>query len=261
MEVLEVKNSLANSFGAPKELGFWKKELSAAGNVKPSKSFEVQPRPGDFVSSLSFSPNVNHMLASWDNQVRCWEIMAGSVLSRAAMSHYQPVLCSSQKDDESTVLTVRCDNIAKMLPLVSGGQPMQDVAHYAPVKEVTWTEQLNCIVQPGPIDFYILSDLQGDGSIVFSRGYGKDCQNVTLDIWWPIYVDTGRLWQVVVRQRQRYLLTNWLVAGRFCQLAVRQMQPHPITNWFFAVHGRMMDPQCSLEDVIRLLKCDLISGG
>ncbi|RRT46863.1 hypothetical protein GW17_00007617 [Ensete ventricosum] len=42
---------------------------AAAGNVNPNKSMEVLPSPGDSVSSLSFSPKGNYLVAtSWDNQ-------------------------------------------------------------------------------------------------------------------------------------------------------------------------------------------------
>ncbi|AQK40707.1 Protein RAE1 [Zea mays] len=39
-------------------------------NPNPNKSFEILPNPGDSVSSLSFSPKSNLLVAtSWDNQV------------------------------------------------------------------------------------------------------------------------------------------------------------------------------------------------
>jgi mRNA export factor len=84
---------------------------------------QILPNPGDSVSSLSFSPKSNLLVAtSWDNQVaflmlcnlplafvtvmydvwnlglvlcfvqvRCWEIVGGNSQPKASISHDQPV--------------------------------------------------------------------------------------------------------------------------------------------------------------------------
>lgn len=44
------------------------------------------------------------------------------------------------------MFTGGCDKIVKMWPLLSGGQPTQVAAHDAPIKEIAWIEQLNCVV-------------------------------------------------------------------------------------------------------------------
>ncbi|CAL9056635.1 unnamed protein product [Musa banksii] len=120
---------------------------AAAGNVNPNKSLEVLPSPSDSVSSLSFSPKGNYLVAtSWDNQVRCWEIMAGSSQPKASISHDHPVLCSTWKDDGTTVFSGGCDKTVKMWPLMSGGQPTTVAAHDAPVKEIAWIQQMNLLV-------------------------------------------------------------------------------------------------------------------
>ncbi|KAF3339367.1 protein RAE1 [Carex littledalei] len=120
---------------------------TAAANVNPNKSFEVTPAPSDSISSLSFSPKANHLIAtSWDNQVRCWEIHSGSSQPKASISHDQPVLCSAWKDDGTTVFTGGCDKQVKMWPLLSGGQPTTVAMHDAPVKEVAWIPQMNLLV-------------------------------------------------------------------------------------------------------------------
>ncbi|KAM0952921.1 putative transcription factor WD40-like family [Dioscorea sansibarensis] len=119
----------------------------AAGNPNPNKSVEVTPSPNDSVSSLSFSPKGNYLVAtSWDNQVRCWEIMGGSSQPKASISHDQPVLCSAWKDDGTTVFSGGCDKQVKMWPLMSGGQATTVAAHDAPIKEVAWVEQMNLLV-------------------------------------------------------------------------------------------------------------------
>ncbi|XP_038683535.1 protein RAE1-like [Tripterygium wilfordii] len=124
---------------------------TSSGNPNPNKSFEVSQPPNDSVSSLSFSPKSNILVAtSWDNQVRCWEIVhsglnVGSV-PKASVSHDQPVLCSTWKDDGTTVFSGGCDKQVKMWPLLSGGQPMTIGMHDAPVKEIAWIPEMNLLV-------------------------------------------------------------------------------------------------------------------
>ncbi|KAG8077328.1 hypothetical protein GUJ93_ZPchr0007g4559 [Zizania palustris] len=121
---------------------------SGAANSNPNKSHEVSPAPGDSVSSLSFSPKANHLIAtSWDNQVRCWEVQSGGQCqAKASISHDHPVLCSAWKDDGMTVFSGGCDKQIKMWPLLSGGQPTVLSGHEAPVKELAWIPQMNLLV-------------------------------------------------------------------------------------------------------------------
>ncbi|WRX26440.1 WD40 repeat - like 10 [Theobroma cacao] len=121
---------------------------AAAANHNPNKSFEVLQPPSDSVSSLSFSPKANILVAtSWDNQVRCWEISrngtAVASTPKASITHDQPVLCSTWKDDGTTVFSGGCDKQVKMWPLLSGGQPMTVAMHDAPIKEVAWIPEMN----------------------------------------------------------------------------------------------------------------------
>ncbi|KAK7246777.1 hypothetical protein RIF29_41647 [Crotalaria pallida] len=124
--------------------------LSSTNNANPNKSFEVSEAPTDSVSSLSFSPNSNFLVAtSWDNQVRCWEIARNGVnlasQPKASISHDHPVLCSAWKEDGTTVFSGGCDKQVKMWPLLSGGQPTTVAMHDAPVKEVAWIPEMNVL--------------------------------------------------------------------------------------------------------------------
>ncbi|KAL9321416.1 hypothetical protein ACSQ67_013255 [Phaseolus vulgaris] len=148
-------------------------------NPNPNKSFEVNQPPTDSVSSLSFSPKANLLVAtSWDNQVRCWEVARNGVnvatVPKASITHDHPVsyfsflysflltiyvcfvqitllwalvkvLCSSWKDDGTTVFSGGCDKQVKMWPLLSGGQPMTVAMHDAPIKEVAWIPEMNLL--------------------------------------------------------------------------------------------------------------------
>ncbi|THG11432.1 hypothetical protein TEA_009244 [Camellia sinensis var. sinensis] len=69
----------------------------------------------------------------------------GSV-PKASMSHDQPVLCSTWKDDGTTVFSGGCDKQVKMWPLLSGGQPVTVAMHDAPVKEIAWIPEMNLLV-------------------------------------------------------------------------------------------------------------------
>ena len=87
--------------------GFGTTFAVGGGAHNPNKDLEVSQPPSDGISSLTFSPVANHLVAtSWDNQVRCWEItQAGQSVAKAATSHEKPVLCSAWSADGTTVYT------------------------------------------------------------------------------------------------------------------------------------------------------------
>ncbi|CAN4093609.1 unnamed protein product [Withania somnifera] len=123
---------------------------AAAANTNPNKSTEVQQPPADSVSSLCFSPKSNLLVAtSWDNQVRCWEVVGSGAdigtVPKASISHDQPVLCSAWKDDGTAVFSGGCDKQVKMW-LLSGTQPVTVAMHDAPVKELAWIPEMNLLV-------------------------------------------------------------------------------------------------------------------
>ncbi|XP_021813386.1 protein RAE1-like isoform X2 [Prunus avium] len=118
-------------------------------NPNPNNSFEVAQPPDDSISSLSFSPKSNILVAtSWDNQVRCWEIHQSgtNIVSqpKAAISHDHPVLCSTWKEDGTTVFSGGCDKQVKMWAL--GGQPVTVAMHDAPIKEIAWIPEMSLLV-------------------------------------------------------------------------------------------------------------------
>ena len=55
------------------------------------------------------------------------------------------VLCSTWKDDGTTVFSGGCDKQVKMWPLLSGGQPVTVAMHDAPIKEIAWIPEMNCL--------------------------------------------------------------------------------------------------------------------
>ncbi|MCO5578115.1 hypothetical protein L7F22_031953 [Adiantum nelumboides] len=113
-----------------------------------AESLKVTQPPSDGITSLSFSPKANHLVAtSWDNQVRCWEInQYGASVPKAAVPNDQPVLCSSWKEDGTTVFSGGCDKQAKMWPLLTGGQAVTVGMHEAPIKAIEWISEMNLLV-------------------------------------------------------------------------------------------------------------------
>eukprot|EP01118_Nematostelium_gracile_P002903 TRINITY_DN13345_c0_g1_i1.p1 TRINITY_DN13345_c0_g1~~TRINITY_DN13345_c0_g1_i1.p1 ORF type:complete len:334 (+),score=66.36 TRINITY_DN13345_c0_g1_i1:89-1090(+) len=113
----------------------------------PNKDFEVTSPPSDGITSLSFSPKMNLLVAgSWDSQVRCWEVQNnGSTNPKAAMSHDAPILCAAWSGDGSRVFTGGCDNKAKCWTLQSNTMT-QIAQHAAPIKCLSWVDEMNALV-------------------------------------------------------------------------------------------------------------------
>lgn len=59
-------------------------------------------------------------------------------------SYLLKVLCSTWKDDGTTVFSGGCDKQVKMWPL--GAQPVTVAMHDAPVKDVAWIPEMNLLV-------------------------------------------------------------------------------------------------------------------
>eukprot|EP01114_Cavostelium_apophysatum_P017838 TRINITY_DN5388_c0_g1_i1.p1 TRINITY_DN5388_c0_g1~~TRINITY_DN5388_c0_g1_i1.p1 ORF type:complete len:337 (+),score=51.44 TRINITY_DN5388_c0_g1_i1:271-1281(+) len=121
----------------------------------PNKDHELNQPPNDSISSLSFSPKGNFLVAgSWDNQVRCWELQSGyggvQSMPKAATSHDAPVLCTSWSGDGSRVYTGSCDMKAKCWSLQTG-QATVVAQHQAPIKSVFWIDDMN-LLQTGSWD-------------------------------------------------------------------------------------------------------------
>ena len=82
----------------------------AGGVPNPNNDFQVANPPGDGVSSLSWSPTANFLVAtSWacdaDN-VLCYEVQAnGQAVPKAAIKHDASVLCSAWNHDGSAVFS------------------------------------------------------------------------------------------------------------------------------------------------------------
>jgi len=116
-----------------------------------NNSAEVPQCPTDTISSIAWSPTANlFAAASWDKQVRVWEVQAAmgtsvSVVPRFAYSHEGPVLCVAFTKDGQNVLSGGCDNRVKMFNLQT--QKDQVIGtHDAAVKEIAWCDELKMCI-------------------------------------------------------------------------------------------------------------------
>ena len=122
----------------------------AGGVPNPNNDFQVANPPGDGVSSLSWSPTANFLVAtSWacdaDN-VLCYEVQAnGQAVPKAAIKHDASVLCSAWNGDGSAVFSAGCDNLAKKWDLATN-QPTQVAQHDAPIRHCAWIQEVNLLV-------------------------------------------------------------------------------------------------------------------
>jgi mRNA export factor len=107
----------------------------------------VNSSPTDCISSISWSPVSSYFVAgSWSKDVRCWEVQTnGNTVPKAMLQHAAPVLCTDFSSDGQRVFSGGCDNIAKMWQL-STNQSSQIAQHDAPIKEIFWISDLNCVV-------------------------------------------------------------------------------------------------------------------
>lgn len=121
------------SFGGP--------QMGGAAN--PNNDFQVANPPSDGISSLSWSPTSNFLVAtSWDCDVLCYEVQAnGQAVPKASIKHEAPVLCSAWNADGSAVFSGGCDNQVKKWDLATN-QPTQVAGHDAPIRHLAWIQEV-----------------------------------------------------------------------------------------------------------------------
>lgn len=118
----------------------------AANPDNPNNDSIVADSPTDTISSVSWSPNANILVAgSWNKEVRCWEVQNnGTAVAKAMITHDAPVLCTDFSGDGQLVFSGGCCKTAKMWHLAT--QQQQVVAkHDAPIKALHWINDLNAL--------------------------------------------------------------------------------------------------------------------
>ncbi|GJJ13087.1 hypothetical protein Clacol_007337 [Clathrus columnatus] len=126
---------------------------STSTAVSTVKDIEVSDPPPDSISSLSWSPQADFLAAaSWDNNVRIYEVSSGGQTQGKAMfSHEGPVLSVSWSKDGTKVISGGADKAARMFD-VQTGQTTQVAAHDGPIKSVKWIDAQNGILATGSWD-------------------------------------------------------------------------------------------------------------
>ncbi|CAM9478127.1 unnamed protein product [Chrysoparadoxa australica] len=123
--------------------------LTTFGSSSLQQDYQIPSPPSDGVSSLTFSPQGNLLVAgSWDSNVRCWEVNAqqGQAAPKAETKHDGPVLCTSFSGDGQTVFSGGCDKVIKMWNLGQAGSPAQTIGqHDAPVRCVHFVPEMNLL--------------------------------------------------------------------------------------------------------------------
>jgi mRNA export factor len=125
---------------------------AAKPNYNPNNDIEVQTPPDlDGISSLTFSPVANHIIAtSWNNFAYCWDISPqGQAVPKAQLKdHQQPLLCSSWNQDGTQVFTGGCDKTVRLWNLATN-QSQQVAQHDAPIRHCFYAAPMNLLLTGG----------------------------------------------------------------------------------------------------------------
>ncbi|KAL7648722.1 UNVERIFIED_CONTAM: hypothetical protein RMT77_000629 [Armadillidium vulgare] len=139
-----------NNTGTGTGFGFGSTNATTTSN--PMKDIEVINPPDDSIQCMQFSPSSlpqDFLVAgSWDNNVRCWEVLQnGTTVAKAQQTMGGPVLDVAWQDDGGKVFIASADKTVHCWDLASN-QKMQVAQHDAPVKTVHWIKapSYSCIM-------------------------------------------------------------------------------------------------------------------
>lgn len=152
-----------------------------------TKDIEVSDSPPDSVSSLAWSPQADFLAAaSWDNNVRIYEVSpGGQTQGKAMFSHEGPVLSVCWSKDGTKVISGGADKAARMFD-VQTGQTTQVAAHDAPIKSVKWIDAQNGILATGSWDKTLkFWDLRTPNPVI-TNTLPERCY--TMDVTFPLLV-------------------------------------------------------------------------
>ncbi|KAK1923185.1 WD40-repeat-containing domain protein [Papiliotrema laurentii] len=116
---------------------------SAINSITPAmaKDIELVSPPPDSVSKIAFSPTQDILaVASWDNNVRLYEVNSqGQSQAKAMYAHQAPVLDLDWSTSGQHLFSAGCDNAVQMYD-ISTGQNQQVAQHDAPIKCVRYLD-------------------------------------------------------------------------------------------------------------------------
>ncbi|KAF9426015.1 hypothetical protein BGZ94_007017 [Podila epigama] len=118
--------------------------MMLSNQVQQPKDFEassVSNPPTDSISDLSFSKTSDLLAAaSWNNEVRIWEVMGdGSTVPKAMYSHDAPVLTCQWSPDGTKLASGGADTMGKLFD-VTTQQSTQFAKHDQPIKALRWID-------------------------------------------------------------------------------------------------------------------------
>jgi mRNA export factor len=167
------------------------------GGVNPNKDVQIQTPLGDSVSSLSFSPRANLLVATcWDNNVYCWDIQVGGGRFWFGGCGFQPGRASACA--QALFLTRPSFPPAPSPP----PPPPQSNGNANPKASTNHTQPVLC------------SAWNADGTGVFTGGCDKMVKLWNLATNQSQQVRAGRLRALMVAQRWRAPVRwEWAVGG------------------------------------------------
>lgn len=113
----------------------------------PNNDVLLNQPPDDTVQSLAFSPQALApksflVSASWDNQVRCWEVQSNGQSNPVGMTKHQgPVLDVSWASDGQSIFSAGADKIAQMWQ-ISANKTTTVAAHDAPIRHIFYCKDM-----------------------------------------------------------------------------------------------------------------------
>ncbi|KAJ1799836.1 RNA export factor gle2 [Coemansia sp. RSA 2399] len=152
------------------------------------RDVEINMPPSDSVSELAFNPKANFLAAaSWDNEVRIWEVMeTGASAGKASYSHEAPALCCAWSRDGSKVASGGADKAGRMLD-IGTGQTIQVAQHDGPIRCIKFVEAENSspIIATASWDktlkYWDLRQQSPIGTVNLpDRAYAMDCNHPLL---------------------------------------------------------------------------------
>lgn len=117
------------------------------GPHNPNQDVLLTSPPSDTVQALAFSPEALApksflVSASWDSEVRCWDVQPNGTSSPVGMiKHDGPVLDVAWSADGQQVFSAGTDKIAKMWQLGTNNQ-MTVAAHDEPIRHIFYSKDM-----------------------------------------------------------------------------------------------------------------------
>lgn len=121
--------------------------FGAKNNMNPNNDVIIQNAPDDSISQVCWSAAPRSLLAaaSWNKQVRVWEVQQGNAVPRTVLQHQAPVLACAFNEDGERIFTGGCEKQVKIWQVATGQSTVLG-QHDAPIKELKYIRENQMIV-------------------------------------------------------------------------------------------------------------------